>query len=84
MRVRVGKVLLYGTGLATGGSLFYSAHKSGYDPNNIGKQSPGSWGGGGGGGRGGNYHRVILLYSKSMYIYCRGEMGGGDSSSMSN
>ena len=50
MRVRVGKVLLYGTGLATGGSLFYSAHKSGYDPNNIGKQSPGSWGGGGGGG----------------------------------
>jgi hypothetical protein len=36
MRVRVGKVLLYGSSLATGGTLLYVAHKSGYDPNNIG------------------------------------------------
>jgi aarF domain-containing kinase len=36
MCVRIGKVLLYGSGLATGGALLYTAHKSGYDPNNIG------------------------------------------------
>ncbi len=40
MRVRIGKVLLYGSGLATGGALLYTAHKSGYDPNNIGTQLP--------------------------------------------
>lgn len=36
MRARLGKVLLYGSGLSAGGTLLYSAHKSGYDPNNIG------------------------------------------------
>jgi len=33
---RLGRVLLYGSGLVAGGSGLYSLHKSGYDPDNIG------------------------------------------------
>ena len=37
MRVRLGRALLYGTGLTASGAGLYSFHKAGYDTDNVGK-----------------------------------------------
>jgi len=36
MRVRIGRALLYGSGLGIGGATLATIHSSGYDPNNVG------------------------------------------------
>ena len=35
--MRLGRVLLYGSGLATGGLGAYTVHNAGYEANNIGE-----------------------------------------------
>jgi hypothetical protein len=37
MRIRIGRALLYGSGLGLAGVGAYSVHNSGYDSNNLGK-----------------------------------------------